>query len=163
MIEALKSYSPNAEHYDTPEYAVKPLLPYLTTQHIIWECTDTRGKSGIASCLRKHGMMVESSGIDQWNFLRDNVSGFDCIITNPPYPQKDAFIQRCIEYDVPFALLLPLTALEGIRRHKLWKSIEDEFGLLVLDRRVEFTGGGVWFNTSWFTRRLFKGVRFAQL
>jgi hypothetical protein len=163
MIQALNSYSPTEEQFTTPEYAVEPLVPYLNKQHTIWECTDTLKQSGIVSCLRRYGFTVESSGIDEWNFLTDTVAGFDCIVTNPPYPQKDAFIERCIEYNTPFALLMPLTALEGIRRHRLWKSIEDEFGIIVLDKRVSYTGGGIWFNTSWFTRKLFQGVRFVQL
>lgn len=162
MIEALAHHT-NFEHFDTPEYAIGPLLQYLPAEATIWECTDTYGKSGIASGLKKHGWKVETSGIPELDFLANDVTGWDIIVTNPPYRQKDAFIRKCIDYDKPFALLLPLTALEGIKRGNMWREIEYEFGLLVLDRRVEFTGGGVWFNTSWFTRGLFTGVRFEEL
>lgn len=160
MIEALRIHT-NDEHFDTPEYSVTPLIPYLPAGAVIWECTDTYGRSGISTGLRKAGFQVEATNFD---FLTCSVDGvFDVIVTNPPFSQKDQFVERCINYEKSFALLLPLTALEGIKRHKLWASIEDEFGLLVLDRRVEFTGGGVWFNTSWFTRGLFKGVRFGEI
>lgn len=163
MIEALKQYDPTAEVYHTPKYAIKPLIPFLNKELVVWECTDSTGKSGITEGLLEAGFVVEHSGKDQHDFLRTVIEGFDMIITNPPYPQKDAFIARCIQYDKPFALLMPLTALEGIKRHKLWKQIEEDFGLMVLDRRVEFTGGGVWFSTAWFTYKIIKGVYFAQL
>jgi hypothetical protein len=163
MIQALAQHT-NREHFDTPEYAVKPLLDeingYFLKDTVIWECTDTYGKSGIASAFRKDGFKVESTNFD---FLNSTVTGdWDIIVTNPPFRKKDDFIEKCIWYGKPFALLMPLTALEGIRRHALWKQVS-RFGLIVLDRRVEFTGEGVWFNTSWFTGGIFSGVRFAKL
>jgi hypothetical protein len=162
MIQALAQHT-NHSHFDTPEAAIKPLAPFLPQDKVIWECTDTYGKSGITSGLRKLGFTVEASGKDQWDFIRDHVEGWDVIVTNPPFNQKDQFIQRCISYGKPWALLLPLTALEGQRRHALWSRIQEGFGLLVLDKRIEFTGGGVWFNTSWFTWGLFQGIRFGRL
>lgn len=137
------------DHFITPAYAVKPLVPYLNLDWTIWECTDTDGCSGIAPVLKEAGFKIECTDFD---FLTHDVSeGFDCIITNPPYSKKDAFIKKCIWYNKPFALLLPITALEGVNRGRMWRSIADEFGLLVFDKRVEYSDGGVWFNTSWFT------------
>jgi hypothetical protein len=161
MIQALAQHT-NNEHFDTPDYAVQPLIDLgIKKEIIIWEPTDTFGRSGITSAFRDNGYIVESTSFD---FLNCKVEGeWDMIVTNPPYNKKDAFIAQCILYDKPFALLLPLTALEGIRRGVMWRSIQAEFGLLVLDRRVEFTGEGIWFNTSWFTYKLFTGVKFAQL
>jgi hypothetical protein len=166
MIEALAHHT-KQEHFDTPEYAVKPLIfqmryaGYTPGNCTAWECTDTYGRSGITTALRKDGYSVEATNFD---FLNCVVEGhWDMIVTNPPFNKKDQFIKRCIDYSKPFALLLPLTALEGIRRHHYWKSIEADFGLLVLDKRVEFTGEGVWFNTSWFCYKIFKGIRFAKL
>jgi hypothetical protein len=69
-----------------------------------------------------------------------------------------------MEREKPFALLLPLTALEGIHRGGLFRSMGKDFGVLVFDRRVEFTKGSVWFNTSWFCYRLLpKQIIFAEL
>jgi hypothetical protein len=45
----------------------------------------------------------------------------------------------------------------------MWRSINEQFGLIVMDKRVEFTGEGVWFNTAWFTYKIFEGVRFTKL
>lgn len=47
-------------------------------------------------------------------------------------------------------LLLPLTALEGKERGKLYR--EKGIELIVLDKRINFMKEkkNVWFNTSWF-------------
>ena len=61
---------------------------------------------------------------------------------------KDEFIERCYQLNKPFALLLPITALEGTKRHTLFKN---GIGLVALDKRCDFNGkGSCWFNTSWF-------------
>jgi hypothetical protein len=156
------------DYWSTPESAVAPLIPLLPRDKVIWECTDTYGESGITSGLRKAGFTVEASSQDEIDFLKQDVTGWDVVVTNPPYSIKEAFIEKCIGYGKPFALLLPLTALEGLRRGRLWRAIEAEFGLLVLDRRTQFGGndwarGNCYFNTSWFCRGLFHGVRFYEV
>jgi hypothetical protein len=54
----------------------------------------------------------------------------------------------------PFALLLPLSALEGQKRQELYK----QYGLqlIVTNRRIDFKtpfdrGSSSWFATAWFT------------
>ena len=68
--------------------------------------------------LSSKGYNVIGSDITRgFDFLKNNMEQhFDMIITNPPYSLKDKFIEKCYEYGKPFALLLPLTALEGIKR-----------------------------------------------
>lgn len=73
---------------------------------------------------------------------------FDMIITNPPYSLKDEFIKKCYEWNKPFCLLLPITALEGKTRGAMFR--KNGIEVMVFDGRVEFTKGSVWFNTSWF-------------
>jgi len=148
-------------HFDnlyTPNVAVYPLLKYLPpiayedseSNYTIWECTDY-GQSKITSCLKEIGYKVISTDITTgFDFLNDKPDfNFDIIITNPPFSLKDDFFQKCYEYKKPFALLLPLTALEGIRRGKMYK----EFGIsvIVLDKRINYMDKkGNWQNTSWF-------------
>jgi len=137
------------DSFYTPEYAVKPLLKYIKKRWVIWEPTDTNGKSAIAKALEKNGNKVISTSIKKFNFLKDEPDfNFDCIITNPPYTLKDEFIKKCYRHMKKWAMLMPLTALEGVNRGQWYK--EHGVELLVLDRRVEFTGGSCWFNTSWF-------------
>jgi hypothetical protein len=166
MKQAMIDYTKNQkfDHFDTPGYAIRPLLTYIPSRWTIWEPTDTTGKSRITALLRENGNKVISTGKKQFDFLHDDPGfSFDCIVTNPPYSIKDSFIARCIELGKPWALLLPLTALEGVARRKMFSGLAG-FGVLVLDRRVEYTGGGVWFNTSWFCDGVLpKHIIFAEL
>lgn len=167
------------DHFDTPSYAVKPLLQHIDCKWTIWEPTDTTGNSQIVRVLEDHGCSVISTGKDRegdktqrnlyvspkFDFLKDTPDfEYDCIVTNPPYSLKDKFIARCMETKKRWAMLLPITGLEGTRRGKMFREMGDYFGLLVLDRRVEFASGSVWFNSSWFCYGLLpKQLMFAEL
>jgi hypothetical protein len=46
---------------------------------------------------------------------------YDYLITNPPFSIKDKVIQKCLQSGKPSALVLPIDALGGKRRHELYK------------------------------------------
>lgn len=148
MINYVKT-TKNDEFY-TPREAVYPLLKYLDKSKIYWECTDF-GDSNIRKGLVENGYKVVVTRKEEFDFLKnDPLFKFDAIVTNPPYSLKDKFLKRCYELDKPFALLLPLTALEGKERGKLYK--EKGIELIILNKRINFMKEkkNVWFNTSWF-------------
>lgn len=138
----------NDELY-TPNEAIKPILKYLDHNKIYWECTDFGG-SNITKVLKENGFKVIHTNKNEIDFLKDKANfEFDVIITNPPYSLKNDFLKRCYEYNKPFILLLPLTALEGKERGKLYR--EKGIEVIVLDKRINFMKEkNVWFNTSWF-------------
>ena len=145
MIDYIKK-----EKFDdiyTPEYAVKPLLKYIPKNITVWECCDFGG-SKITKLLKEHGCKVISTDKEDDFFKYVPKEDFDMIITNPPYSLKDDFIRKCYEWNKPFCLLLPITALEGKVRGKMFR--EKGIEVLVFDSRVDFTKKGNWFNTSWF-------------
>jgi hypothetical protein len=121
----------------TPEYALKPLLPYLKKEWLIWE--NAWGKGHLAKHLQKKGFKVSSK------------EG-DIIVTNPPYSKKEDFLKGAYELGKPFAYLMPLTALEGIKRGEMY----DKFGiqLIIPNRRIDFImpnkQGSSWFQVAWF-------------
>lgn len=155
MINYIKN--PKNDELYTPDYAIEPLIKYLIdySQKIgknltIWECTDY-GESNITSILEYYDFKVISTHISNFNFLTDKPTfDFDMIITNPPYSLKDEFLKKCYEYEKPFCLLLPLTTLEGVTRHRLFKKYGID--LLIFDKRINYmtTKKSCWFNTSWF-------------
>lgn len=152
MIRYMKNKK-NDEFY-TPREAVYPLLKYLDKTKTYWECTDF-GDSNIRKVLVENGYKVIATRKDEFDFLKDDpLFKYDVIITNPPYSIKNQFLKRCYELNRPFALLLPLTALEGKERGKLYK--EKGIELVVLDKRINFMKEkkNVWFNTSWFCHRI---------
>ena len=156
MKKALINYIQKEKTDDiyTPPYAIDPLLKYIPKGITVWECCDFGG-SEITKKLKEHGCNVISTGIKENFFEYIPKEHFDLIITNPPYSLKDDFLERCYKLGKPFCLLLPITALEGKRRGKMFRN--NGICVLVLDKRIDFlkhmgikTKSSIWFNTSWF-------------
>jgi len=146
------------DNFQTPDWPVEMLIKALPEplEGIVWEpaCGDGR----IVACLNR--LEEPCTGTDiltGTDFLTTNTyPAFDYIITNPPFSKKDAFLKRCYEITKPFALLLPLTALEGKKRQALYKKYGVQ--ILVLPKRPDFEfpdGGGFkkkpWFPCMWVT------------
>lgn len=134
----------NQGHTDeiyTPAYALNPILPYLNKDKVIWE--NAWGTGVLANHLIKKGFKVNSK------------KG-DIIITNPPYSKKEEFLKKGYESGKPFAYLLPLTALEGIKRGELYNRYGIQ--LIIPNRRINFImpnkQGGAWFQTAWFCYKM---------
>jgi len=131
----------------TPDYAINPLLPYLKKKWIIWDSAFGSGK--LAEHFTKKGFKVV--GEDSLNFFDENLE-CDVIITNPPYSKKEEFIERCYHLNKPFALLMPLTALEGKKRGELYR--RNGIQLIIPNKRINFItpngGKSSWFATAWF-------------
>lgn len=141
MKQAMINYTQNdkCDEFYTPRYGVIPLLKYIP-KHVknIWCPCDTE-ESNIVKVLKEAGYNVTCSHISEGiDFLDQNLTGkaYDMIITNPPYSNKDDFIQRCYDLGMPFALLLPLTTLEGTRRGDMFR----KYGIntIVFDKRIDF-------------------------
>ena len=167
MKNALINYIKNGVNDElyTPDIAIYPLLEYIDKSLVVWECTDF-GESNITKIFKNNGNKVISTHINNFNFLTDTPDfEFDIIITNPPYSLKNEFIRKCFEYNKPFCLLLPLTALEGVERGVMYRKYGIE--VLVLDKRINYMNNkkSNWFNTSWFChnvlndRLVFKEVK----
>ena len=110
-----------SDEFGTPKEAIDILLPYLKKDWTIWECA--WGKGSLAKHLEKEGFEVIGELFKDFlnKDLELNKKGFNCIVTNPPYSKKEEFLQRCFEIGKPFALLMPLTALEGKKRGELYR------------------------------------------
>ena len=142
----------------TPENAIYPLLPYIKDFKTIWDCAF--GSGLLAEHLNKFGFNVV--GHINYDFLKqdsDKITGFDIIITNPPYSLKDKFLEKLFEIDKPFAMLLPLTTLEGIKRGKMFK--DKNIQMIIPNRRINFAfpdgrkkKSSCWFATAWFCYKM---------
>jgi hypothetical protein len=101
----------------TPNYATKLLIPFIPKSiSEVWECA--AGELKITNVLKAHRYKVLSTDIRDieevtpYNFLTDfkrtDIYEYPtAIITNPPFSLKRKFYERCKEYRVPFALLIP--------------------------------------------------------
>lgn len=134
----------------TPYQALMPLIPYLPKDWVIWECAF--GQGHLAKHLINLGYKTIGEGGDFFNTNLD----CDVLVTNPPYSLKDEFLTRAYQLNIPFAFLLPLTALEGKRRGYLYR--EKGIQLIIPNKRINFiipSGKTAnWFQTAWFCYKL---------
>lgn len=146
----------NSNDFQTPAFAINPLLPYIPKEWVIWECACGRGN--LVKAFEDKGYRVIGTDIlDGNDYLMWQPNGYDCMITNPPYSIKQDFLERAYFLRKPFAFLLPLTTFETYKRQYMF----NKYGLEVIffDKRINFetpsgNGSGAWFATAWFTNGL---------
>lgn len=141
--------------FETPAYAVEPLLPYLRPDWVIWE--PACGSGQIVRVLAAHGWRVIASDLrDGRNFFAWEPTTFDCIVTNPPFSDKYRWLARCYALGRPWALLLPYetgAAAQAIRLFLRYGPTED----LIPDRRINYATptrvarSQAQFPSAWFT------------
>jgi len=135
----------------TPREAILPLMEFLDKSKTYYDCT-----SGISSQLvdtmNSSGYKCLPSG--NIDFLKDDeMPKCDVIITNPPFSKKDKFIEECYKTGKPFALLLPVSSLQGQKRGEMFNKHGVE--ILALNKRIDFTGkGSPHFGVAWFCHKI---------
>lgn len=142
----------------TPPYAIDPILPYLDQRWTLWE--PAAGELYLVNAFYDAGFhqnqIIASdiiTGQNFFDFAPDQ--GWDCLVTNPPYGIKYDWLERCYEFDKPFALLLPLETLGAKAAQNLFKQYGVE--IVLMDKRVDFKmpekgwEGSAQFPTAWFT------------
>jgi len=145
----------NTFHSDecyTPDIAIIPLLKHLDKSLSWYEPTSGISKN-IVNYLTNNGLKIQENYDN--DFLNSNYKNYDAIVTNPPYSIKDKFIEKCYNTGKPFALLLPVSSLQGQKRGKMFNKYGID--LLVLNKRVDFTGkGSPHFGVAWFCHKILK-------
>ena len=155
-----------ADNFQTPPIALKPLLPFIPKDWIIWE--SACGKNYLLQEMIMRGYKVEASDVlTGGDYFLSEPNKWDCTITNPPFSKKNEWIERTYQLNKPFALLLPLAALETQRRQIQWKN---GLQIIVLNKRLHFetpnnAESHCWFASAWFTNglNLPKDIVFGEL
>lgn len=152
--------------FQTPNYATDLLIPFMRMNRFVnvWECS--AGEMKIVDRLSRAGFFVSYTDIrlnakinQEFNFLLDSNPSFffDCIVTNPPFSLKYKFIDRALEYDVPFAFLIPFDMCT-----KMTELFKLGCEGLVPTRRVDYitptglsgaTGHTSYYHSFWLTYR----------
>ena len=143
------------DDYQTPESALNILIPFLNKKWIVWECAS--GKGNLVRGFKKMEFRVLGTD-ERFDFIKNDLEeDYDVIVTNPPYSIKEKFLSRCYELKKPFALLMPLTALESEKRQYFFRKCGIQ--LIIPNRRINFEtpsgkSSSSWFATAWFTKGL---------
>ena len=136
-LEVLSLINPNDEYY-TPEYAVTPLLKYVSKFKNIW-CPFDLDHSGFVQVFKSNGYNVFNSHIaNNQDFLKMNTpKDIDCIISNPPYSLKNEILQKLFTLKKPFAMLMGVVGIfESKKRFDLFKS--NKFEIMYFNKRVSY-------------------------
>ena len=138
------------DDYDTPACALDLILPYLRKESVVWECAWGRGV--LARHMQAAGLNVV--GGPDINYYQRIAFGYDIMVTNPPWSDKDGFLRLAYWRQKPFAFLLPLTALEGGNRSILFR--RHGIQLLVPNKRIQFLDDrrGCPWSCAWFCWKL---------
>ena len=136
----------------TPSYAVKPIIKYIKPGSIVWCPFDTVDSAYVEE-LNAAGFTVIYSRIDDgYNFFEYEPDEYDVIISNPPFSIKDDILRRLNELDKPYAMLMPLPALQGQKRFKYLKGSQ----ALIFDKRINYFKDRK-------TKEIQKGISFASI
>jgi hypothetical protein len=146
------------DDFQTPGYAIEYLLPFIPMESVVWD--PACGKGNIVKAFAANDRMGIGTDLSIGrDFLLETGNPYNLdavLVTNPPYSIKDAFIEHCYKIGYPFALLMPLTALEGQKRQACYK--QHGLQLMILPRRISFetpnNAGRSWFATAWFCWKL---------
>jgi len=124
----------------TFQYSVEFFIKYSNIDHNdIILCPFSLKWSAFVKILRQHGFNVIYTGdINFFNldktFIDENK--ITCIIDNPPFTIKDEVLKKSIELEVPFAYIMPIDVLGGVKRHKLFKRMILQ--VLIPNKRLKF-------------------------
>lgn len=136
----------------TPAYAVKPIIKYIKPGSVIW-CPFDTADSAYVEELNAAGFTVIYSHIDNGqNFFEYEPDEYDVIISNPPFSIKDDILRRLNELNKPYAMLMPLPALQGQKRFKYLKGSQ----ALIFDKRINYF-------KDLKTKEIQKGISFASI
>tara|TARA_R100001163_G_scaffold11398_2_gene10424 strand:+ start:2049 stop:2555 length:507 start_codon:yes stop_codon:yes gene_type:complete len=127
----------NVEYY-TPRWVWDLLSPLIPKQLTIWEAFRS---NDIASCdsanyLRELGFNVVNPLCDFFDTNYDDVKA-DCCVSNPPFNKKKEVLQRLLEFDKPFMLILPNIILNTIYFIEMAKK-HSELQIVILPKRIDF-------------------------
>lgn len=121
----------------TPAYAVKPIVKYITMMGYpltVWCLFDTKDSEYVKE-IKREGHNVIFSYIDNGeNFFYYEPEEYDIIVSNPPFSIKDDILKRLYELNKPYAILLPVPALQGQKRFDYIKDCQ----ALIFDKRVNY-------------------------
>lgn len=142
------------DFFQTPNYATDLLLPYVP-KGALWSPAAGEGK--ISNRFQDGRPIFQTDIVTGFNFLEDVPKfHFDLIVENPPFSLKRKFYERCIYYNVPFALLLPVDFCGWILRAMKDDGVE----WLIPTRRIDYitptgksgSASSAQYHSGWLTK-----------
>jgi len=119
------------DDYMTPNYAWDNIKNYIPQDKIIWEPFYGDGKSG--DYLKELGFNVIHEKID---FFENNKG--EIVVSNPPFSQSKEILNRLVELNKPFILILPSSKINTQYIRGLFKDKEHKLQIIIPRKRIHF-------------------------
>lgn len=126
------------DDYMTPKYAWEDIKQFIPKDKLIWEAFYGDGKSG--NYLTELGFNVIHQNID---FFKNDIG--DIVVSNPPFSQTKEVLERLVELDKPFILILPSSKINTQYFRKLFNTNQYMFNgdkykiqIIIPKKRIHF-------------------------
>lgn len=120
------------DDYSTPKYAWENILHLIPKDKVLWEAFYGDGKSG--TYLTELGLNVLHEPIDF--FDDDTLPEYDILISNPPFSQSKNIMNRLLELDKPFILIMPQPKI-NTSYFRTWR--DKGLQVIIPRKRIQFT------------------------
>ena len=123
------------DDYMTPKYAWDNIKGFIPKDKVIWEAFYGDGKSG--NHLKEIGFNVIH---DKDDFF-ENDKG-DIVVSNPPFTKVKEILNRLVELDKPFILILPSSKINTQYVRNLFIEQKDKLQIIIPRKRIQFIKDG---------------------
>ena len=119
----------NHDDYMTPKHTWEDIKQYIPKDKVIWEAFYGNGDSG--RYLKELGFNVIHEPIDF--FLNDKG---DIIVSNPPFSKTKEVLERLIQLNKPFIIILPSSKINTTYFRNVF--INKDIQLIIPKKRINF-------------------------
>ena len=119
------------DDYMTPFSAWNNIKDYIPKDKVLWEAFYGDGISG--EHLKNLGFEVIHKDVD---FFENNLG--DIVVSNPPFTKCKEVLERLVELDKPFILIMPSSKINTQYFRKLFKTNENSLQIIIPRRRIQF-------------------------
>lgn len=146
----------SVDHVETPRYVVEDIYNRINVYdyEMIWfpfnnYDSEFKTKADELKLMYSATHKFDSCGNDFFVTLPPD--GCDLMISNPPFGLQNEIIARSFELIdrkliKSFALLLPISTLQTVKRGDLYEKYEDKISIIIFKSRIKFKGHNKYFN-----------------
>jgi len=124
------------DEYYTPKHAWGDIQSFIPRDKVLWEAFKGNGQS--AQYLRELGYEVVC---DDDDFFACSPKG-DIVVSNPPFSKAKEVLQRLVEWNKPFILILPCAKLTTRYFRNTFEDTICDLKLIVPPKRINFEKPG---------------------
>lgn len=119
------------DDYMTPDSAWDNIKQYIPKDKVIWEAFYGNGTSG--THLKKLGFNVIHEPIDFFENDRGQI-----VVSNPPFTQVPKVLERLVELNKPFIMIMPCSKINTQYFRKLFSDNENPIQIIIPRKRIQF-------------------------